>query len=219
MASTYTITPARWNPRKLDALLDTWAPRAPVPLLARQPWSRLPAGQWTWLFPEGGVRGCSLLLMPGVLQARGLQVRLNLMAGRADWTLAHALLRALLDAGGGTLTGPNDAPVRIEDLREPEAGTEALARVRADAQGVARPLREGKPYVALPNPDFTLFVTKELLPKERDETRFAMGLEEELSVMAARYASAAPVPVLQLPDGSGLSVWSQDAALLYLTHY
>lgn len=219
MAATYTLTGARWNLRRLSALLESWATRAPVPLLTKPSWARLPAGPWTWLFPEGGVRGCSLLVLPGLVQARGLQLRLNLMAGRADWMVAHALLRTLLEAGGGSLSGPDEAPVAAEALREPEAGLEALARLREDAARTVRPLREGKPYVALPNPEFTLFVTPELLPDEREETRFAMALEEELAEMATRYATAARVPVIELPDGSGLSVWSQDAALIHLTHY
>ena len=219
MAFEFHITEARWSNRRLRAFFDAWLPKVPVPLLGRTRWQRGATGPGTWLFAEGSIRGCSLDLVGGVLQPRSVRVRLNLMASRIDWQLGQALVRALLDAGGGKVSGAGGEVLGPELLREPEASVEAHAHMRDDAIKLSRELRGGRSFAALPNPEFSLLVTPGLLPDDPDTDHFALELQEELIEMAARYHGAEAVGVMQLPDASTLSIWQRGDSLVHASHF
>jgi hypothetical protein len=219
MAFEFHIREGRWSNRRLRAFLDAWLERAPVPILERERWSRGAAGPGTWIFAEGSTRGCSLDLEAAMLQKRGVRVRLNVMASRTDWHVAQALVRDLLDAGGGRVVGAQDAPIDPQVLREPEASAEAHAHLEQDAEALAEKLGSGRPFAALPCPAFSLIVTPGMLGTDEAPALMALALEERLVEMAARYQRAERVAVMRLPDASTLSVWGQGEAIVYLTQY
>lgn len=219
MSAEFHIPDGSWSVRRLRTFAEEWVPKAPVPLLFAQPWTRGAKGPGTWFFGEGSIRGCSLQLDADLLKTRSLRVRLNAMASRADWQIGHALLRALVEAGGGTVTGPDGERVPPDELQEPAASNTAMARLRDDAEELAKALHQDGTYAALPNPLFSLIVTAELLPAEDDPTNFALALEEELALMAARYIGAEVVDLVTLPDGSSFSMWARQDALAFAAHF
>jgi len=219
MSIELKIEEGRWSPRRLRGFLDDWHQRAPVRVLATTGWQTSLSGSWTWLFGEGSTRGCSLRYKPSLVKSATLFVRLNTMASRADWMLAHALARDLVKTAGGRALGADDRVLRAEDLSESNVAAEAMARIRVDAASIARALRGGQPFAALPTPRFSLILTASMLPQEDDPADLGGLLEEHLAGMAARYAEAEDVKPLQLPDGSMLSVWSGRPALVHLVHH
>ncbi len=217
MSYEFHLREGRWSARRLRAFVEAWKP--PVPIFTQMPWTRSRKGPATWFFGEGSVRGCTLQLDADLLKARSLRVRLNLMASRADWQLGQSLVRELLAAGGGEAYGPGDQVIASDALQEPAAGADALAQLRTDAAELAGSLKSDRTYAALPNPAFSLIVTKELLPAETDQTNFALALEEELALMAARYQRSEPVERVQLPDGSSFSIFPDVDALAYASQF
>ncbi len=219
MAVELTIEEGRWSPRRLRGFLEGWLPHAPIRVLGAGPWQGGRGGVWTWMFGEGSTRGCSLRLRTSLVKAGVVSVRLNTLASRADWTLAHGLVRGLLKAGGGRAVGADDRVLRAEDFSESTVAGEAAARLRDDTAQIARALQSGEPFAALPTPAFSLIVTAAMLPKESQSARMAIALEEHLREMAARYFEADAVAPLQLPDATSLSVWTRGDALMYFVHH
>ncbi len=215
MSVELTIQEGRWSPSRLRGFLEGWLPHAPVRVLGGMPWQSSRVGTWTWLFGEGSVRGCSLRLKTSLMKAGTLHIRLNMMASRSDWSLAHGLARGLLKAGGGRALSPDGRVLRAEDLSDSAVATEALVKMREDVMALQSKLAGGAPYAALPTPAFSLIVTPRMLPAENDAARAAIALEEHLREMAARYQAAEPVTAMLLPDRSTLSVWERDEALMY----
>jgi len=214
-----TIQEGRWSLRRLGAFLEAWGERESPRVLRTTPWATSRTGARVHLFAEGSTRGCSLRLKTSLVKGSGLVLRLGALASRADGALAFALARGLLKAGGGRAVGPDGRVLRAEDMSEASVLAAARARFRSDLGAVRRELERGSPFAALPCPHFSLILTAAMLPPEGDADRSAGITEGHLQQMAARYVAAEVVAPLRLPDGTTLSVWGRNAALLFLVNH
>jgi hypothetical protein len=214
MAVEFTLQNGRWSAGALKKLLESWAPTCPIPLRLRAPWSATAGVLRTWIFGEGSTRGVHIVRRMSVVKGATLHVRLGAMSSRADWTIAFAFLRTLLNARGGRVLAPDGQVMRPEHLGEEDAANGAHARMYEDAQEILAALQRGERYALLPTPGFDLLVTEAMIPKESDPARLALALDELLREMAGRYQQATVVPSATLPSGQSLSLWSSDGALL-----
>jgi len=219
MAVELTLREGRWSLRGLRSFLETWAVRSPIKVLVQSAWEANASGAWTWLFVEGSTRGFSLRRVRTLVGGGVLVLRLGQLAGRSDWQSAYDLLRALQRERGGRVLDSEQRVMRPEDLSEQAALDAGLLHMRQDATELARALQGREGFAALPNPGYSLILTREMLPEESDPTQLAQVLEAQLSDMAARYQRAERVTLMDLPDATTIVVWDQDEALVPLAHH
>ncbi len=219
MPFTVTIQEGRWSLRRLSGFLESWRPPSPVRILHTSPWVTSRTSALLRLVAEGSTRGCSLRFKASLVKGSALVLRLASLASRADGALAFELARALLKAGGGRALGPDGRVLRPEDMSAAAVAQATSTRFREDLAAVRRELERGAPFAALSCGPFSLILTAAMLPSQGDAARAASILEAHLQAMAARYVAAEEVAPLHLPDGTTLSVWGRNAALLYLVDH
>ena len=216
-AVEYQITDSTWRPRTLAKFAEAYLAEAPIENLSEPAVTRVGARVEGRLFTEGSVRGVDFVYAGRKLRTAVIRVRLGTLASRTDWGLAFGLLRALVEQGRGTLVDPEGDPVRIEQLTEGEAAGFAMPHLTQGAAELkANVLDRGRPFAALPAPDYDLLVTADDFDASLadDALRLGIALEEQLAPRALRYERAMTLPVMAAPDGSAFAFWPWCDALI-----